>query len=173
MRCDEVPCGNRTRLSGVEGRCLSRSAKGTRSCGGRNRTCEMTFNRRPPDTNTGTTAITMSAWSDLNRRSPVPETGGFPNFPTHRKTKSTRRELNPHLRRGIAVRCRYITGAQKKTCRIVKDHIARKSEHREGFEPSSLHYGCRVVAAGPPVHFVLSIVLSQWDQKDLNLHSPG
>ena len=58
----------------------------------------------------------------MNRRSPVPETGGIPGFPTHRnhltstnQKKSTRRELNPHLRRGIAVRCRYITGAQGRT----------------------------------------------------------
>ena len=130
------------------------------SCGGRNRTCVMTFNRRPPDTNTGTTAIVQSAWSDLNRRSPVPETGGIPGFPTHRKLlnidkqKSTRRELNPHLRRGIAVRCRYITGAQGRT--ELSKIITRATEHWVRLELTLPHYGCGVVAAGPPVHNVKS-----------------
>ena len=77
-RSPRVPCGNRTRLSGLEDRCLRRSAKGTTSgrrgsrtlkahrstvfgtvavahrlalpysCGGRNRTCTRLLNREPP-----------------------------------------------------------------------------------------------------------------------------
>ena len=49
-----VPCGSWTRLSGLEDRCLCRSAKGTScfhfvsSCGGRNRTCDKAVNSRPP-----------------------------------------------------------------------------------------------------------------------------
>lgn len=52
MRCDEVPCGNRTRLSGVEDRCLSRSAKGTQSGRRGSRTLKASiarpFSRRLP-----------------------------------------------------------------------------------------------------------------------------
>jgi hypothetical protein len=77
-RSPRVPCGNRTRLAGLEDQCLRRSAKGTKrkeresnpqgsslgrfrdgcrrpsacpsvsSCGGRNRTCNRLLNREPP-----------------------------------------------------------------------------------------------------------------------------
>ena len=141
----------------------------------------MTFNRRPPVPTRAPPQESRpktgeSAWSDLNRRSPVPETGGIPGFPTHRKLpnidkqKSTRRELNPHLRRGIAVRCRYITGAQGRT--ELSKIITRATEHWVRLELTLPHYGCGVVAAGPPVHSY-SDLFQQWDQKDLNLHFPG
>ena len=37
----------------------------------------------------------------------------------------------------------------------------QRSEHRVGLEPTSPHYECGVLAAGPPVPFI------QWDQRDL------
>ena len=57
--------------------------------------------------------LKTSAWPDLNRRSPAPEAGGIPDFPTRRK-QSTQRESNPHVRHGKAVGCRYIMGAMNR-----------------------------------------------------------
>src|SRR5688572_13585271 len=71
-------------------------------------------------------------------------------LPTAYLKKSTRRELNPHLRRGIAVRCRYITGAHRRA-ELSKPACAQNSEHRARLELALPHYGCGVVAAGPPV----------------------
>ena len=60
-----------------------------RSCGGRNRTCELlsltvsvacTSYMLPPES-------IQSGRPDLNRRSPGPEAGGFPGFPTPRTMK--------------------------------------------------------------------------------------
>ena len=107
-----------------------------RSCGGRNRTCVRAVNSRlpvpardPPHHFTPPSA--ESAWSDSNRRSPGPEPGGLPSFPTRcvvhrgstgvdgvdspRELKSAQRELNPHIRHGKAVGYRYIMGADRIT----------------------------------------------------------
>jgi hypothetical protein len=85
-----VPCGSRTRLAGLEGRRLCRSAKGTcrvnASCGGRNRTCVGTVNSRLPVPARAPPQCRRmkSARSDLNRRSRAPEARGLPGFPTRR-----------------------------------------------------------------------------------------
>ena len=52
------------------------------SCGGRNRTCVRAVNSRLPVPARDSTAISQSGWPDSNRRSPAPEAGGFPGFPT-------------------------------------------------------------------------------------------
>ena len=70
-------------------------------------------------------------------------------------------ELNPHFRHGKAAGYRYIMGASNRWS------YCQRSEHRVGLEPTSPHYECGVLAAGPPVPFI------QWDQRDLNPHRPG
>ncbi len=87
---------------------------------------------------------------DSNRRSPAPKAGGLPGFPTPRVVQSSaQRESNPHVRHGEAVGYRYIMGTLHRH-RIVKES---EREHRVGLEPTSPHYGCGILAAGPPVHF--------------------
>ena len=159
-----VPCGNRTRLSSLEGWYLCRSAKGTfsflkaeavgleptipilrdtcfrgrpliqpddfpsSSCGDRNRTCVVTVNSRlpvpartPPQgfpvsvvgfeptfSCARGTRISMLSHTLIiaHRRWNFVVTTDRP-----RERKSTQRELNPHLRLGETVRCRYVMGA--------------------------------------------------------------
>ena len=86
--------------------------------------------------------LPKSAWSISNRRSPAPEAGGFPNFPTRRLNKSTQRESNPHVRHGKAVGCRYIMGAMN------PDRIVKEREHRVGLEPTLPRHECGILAAG-------------------------
>lgn len=140
---NQVPCGNRTRLACLEGRSLSRSAKGTntylRSCGGRNRTCDEALNRRPPVPTRAPPQWRGGRGQNTGNRRPWPS---LPVrcllFPVPFSPKSTRRELNPHLRRGIAVRCRYITGAQKRA-ELSKTVSREHSEHRARIELALPH----------------------------------
>ena len=83
-------------------------------CGGRNRTCDVTLNRRPP-VPTQAPPQSKSGRRDLNPRSRsrdharvVP--GGIPGFPTS-CSPERQRESNPHFRHGKAAGCRYIMGA--------------------------------------------------------------
>jgi hypothetical protein len=110
----------------------------------------MTINNRLP-VPTQAPPQSKSGRRDLNPRSRAPDDhrcaavpGGIPGFPTS-CSKSAQRELNPHFRHGKAVGCRYIMGANV-VCRIVKERNSQ--EHREGLEPSSLQYGCSILAAG-------------------------
>ena len=52
--------------------------------------------------------------------------------------KSAQRELNPRIRHGKAVGCRYIMGA----CFVVVSIVKEQTEHRAGLEPASPHYRC-------------------------------
>ena len=61
---------------------------------------------------------------------------------------SAQRESNPHFRHGKAAGYRYIMGDWLEA-ELSKTKV--RSEHREGLEPSSPHYGCGVLAAGRPV----------------------
>src|SRR5207245_2903153 len=63
----------------------------------------------------------------------------------HTLKRSAQPELNRRVLHGEQVGYRYIMGALQ-TNRIVKE-----PEHRAGVEPALPHYGCGVVAAGPPV----------------------
>ena len=112
-----------------------------RSCGGWSRTSNRLLNRELP-CHWATPQGVQSAWSDSNRRSPAPEAGGLPNFPTRRINNSTQRESNPHVRHGKAVGCRYIMGAKN------PDRIVKEQEHRVGLEPTLPHYECGILAAG-------------------------
>jgi hypothetical protein len=82
-RSNQVPCGNRTRLASLEGWHLCRSAKGTTSCGGRNRTCVGVINshlpvpaRVPPQN--------QSARLESNQHLRAPEARGLSISPTRR-----------------------------------------------------------------------------------------
>ena len=103
-----VSGGSRTRLSDAAGRCLGCSATDTVSKGGRSRTLlapALEAGRSPGSTpltisgrdrtrtcnhpvNSGPLhrlsykASNQSGWPDLNRRSPAPQAGGLPGFPT-------------------------------------------------------------------------------------------
>jgi hypothetical protein len=140
----------------------------SQGCGGRNRTCDVTLNRRPP-VPTRAPPQSKSGRRDLNPRSRAPEARGMPDFPTS-CNKSAQRELNPHFRPGKAAGCRYIMGANV-VCRIVKEPSLSHQEHREGLEPSSPDHRCAAVPANavssPLDHQCL---LFQWDQRDLNPH---
>ena len=117
----------------------------TLSCGGRNRTCVVAVNSRPP-VPARAPPHHQSGWLDSNQRSRAPdarapECQAFP----HPETKSAQRESNPHIRHGKAVGCRYIMGACC-VCQFVKDQ-----EHRVGVEPTSPPYECGVLATRRPV----------------------
>ena len=127
------------------------------SCGGRNRTCAVTLNRRPP-VPTQAPPQSKSGRRELNPRSRAPEARGIPGFPTSCSSQSAQRELNPHFRHGKAAGCRYIMGALK--CA----GLSKNQEHREGVEPTLPRYECGVLAAGRPVLVV------QWDQRGSNPH---
>src|SRR5262249_32350601 len=62
-----------------------------------------------------------------------------------RSPSSAQRESNPHIRPGEAVGYRYIMGT------ITVPGLPKNREHRVGLEPTLPHYGCGVLAAGPPV----------------------
>ena len=64
---------------------------------------------------------------------------------------SAQRESNPHFRHGKAAGYRYIMGAWLEA-ELSKTKV--RSEHREGLEPSSPHYGCGVLATRPPVQLL-------------------
>ncbi len=137
-RSPKVPCGNRTRLAGLEDRRLRRSAKGTRS--GRResrtlkahrsavfRTAAVAHRLALPFSSCGGRNRTCNRL--LNREPPyhsaTPQKsreGGlrthglrFPkpaDWPTFLPLdQSTQRELNPHVLHGEQAGCRYITGA--------------------------------------------------------------
>mgnify|MGYP000986185865 CR=1 FL=1 len=82
-------------------------------CGGRNRTCDVTLNRRPPvptqapphHANKVRTAGIQVGALVLPWRAPAPD------FPTSCFPQSAQRESNPHVRHGKATGCRYIMGA--------------------------------------------------------------
>jgi hypothetical protein len=75
------------------------------------------------------------------------------------RIQSAQRESNPHFRHGKATGCRYIMGAiwcaelskilpQRAISRTLHAvSTSETSEHREGLEPSSPHYGCGILAA--------------------------
>ncbi len=136
-------------------------------CGGRNRTCEGAVNSRlpvptqaPPQSRVGVVGFepTISGF----RRRRISRLSYTP-------IKSARRELNPHLRRGIAVRCRYITGAQKnKTCRLVKEHSSRAPGGSR-----TLVAALRVRSRGLWTTSASYLSVVQWDQRGSNPHSPG
>ena len=118
-RSPRVPCGSRTRLAGLEGRHLCRSAKGTMnsSCGGRNRTCVTAVNSRLP---VPTRAPPHQAVNEVGLK--VGVVGFEPTVSCSRSTRisrlsytplktSTQRESNPHFRPGEAAGCRYNMGA--------------------------------------------------------------
>ena len=120
------------------------------SCGGRNRTCDVTLNRRPP-VPTQAPPQAKSGRRDLNPRSRAPDDHAAHG--ARRRTrlsyvlpiKSAQRELNPRFRLGKAAGCHYIMGA------ICLGWIVKDQEHRAGLEPASPHYGCGILAAGRPV----------------------
>ena len=53
----------------------------------------------------------QSGWSDLNRRSPAPQAGGMPSFPTS-CFQSGKWESNPLLHHGKVTYCRYTIAAR-------------------------------------------------------------
>jgi hypothetical protein len=57
--------------------------------------------------------VFQSGWPDSNRRSPGPEPGGLPTFPTSRSSQSTQRESNPHVHLGKVAGFRYIMSARQ------------------------------------------------------------
>src|SRR5262249_44271835 len=108
-RSPKVPCGNRTHLAGLEDQCLRRLAKGTKAEGEGvepSRLIARPFSGRLPSPiglpfrkaaaagiEPAIVSLTGSRLTirphrkksgrwDLNPRFPVPETGGFPGFPT-------------------------------------------------------------------------------------------
>ena len=101
--------GSRTRLAGLEARNLCRSAKGTTSCGGRNRTCVGAVNSRLPVPARDPPQC-QSARLESNQHLRAPEARGLSVSPTRRKL-SAQRESNPLFRPGKAAGCRYIMGA--------------------------------------------------------------
>lgn len=90
-----------------------------------------------------------------NRRIPrlsyTPMLESAPHSCARSTSKSTRRELNPHFRRGMATGCRYITGAQIDVPNCQRTSIFKpqttnfRTEHRAGLEPTLPHYECGVV----------------------------
>ena len=146
-----------------------------RSCGDRNRTCVTTVNSRlpvpartppqcfavsvvgfeptvscPRSTRISRLSYTLlKKWIvDSERKLTISHL--LQLFPIHcplSTSSSTQRELNPHLRPGETVRCRYVMGASSPG-RVVKEQSA---EHRVGLEPTLPHYGCGVFAAKRPV----------------------
>ena len=77
------------------------------SCGGRNRTCNRLLNREPPyhwatPQEVRTVGFEPTLSGSRNRR-----IAGL----SYVLSKSTQRELNPHILRGKQAGCRYITGA--------------------------------------------------------------
>ncbi len=138
--CDQidrrVPCGSWTRLSGLEDRCLCRSAKGTLNV------CKAAVAGIEPATERLTAAhpyqhehhrngislspqgrkvgvagfeptISCSRRTRISKLSHTPITRRRRLLPQRSPTalKSTRRESNPHVRPGEAAGRRYITGA--------------------------------------------------------------
>ena len=224
-RTPRVPCGCRTRLSGVGGRCLAGSAKGTvastrcgdrtrvawleargpaaerpriltaegvgleptrliarprsrrvpsrqvglpfpqptRSTGGRNRTCELLLNREAHEPAHATPVcgeLSQSGRPDSNWRSPGPEPGGLPGFPTPRRLKCPA-GVEPALPPWQGGRLPLHHGHNCRR-RIVKE------EHRVGLEPTSPPYEGGILAAGRPV-----LRSTEWDQRGSNPHLPG
>lgn len=92
-----------------------------------------------------------------NRR--IPKLSHTPMFEcrcccAHSKSKSTRRELNPHFRRGMATGCRYITGAQNRRTELSKIVEPRTSNQIRAPGGTRTHVAAlrvRSRAAGPPV----------------------
>lgn len=127
------------------------------SCGGRNRTCEGALNRRLPVPTQAPPQCCQSSVVSRQLRSRHCFVPSQQRTTDHgRLTKKHPAGVEPAHPPWQGSRQPLHHGCQKETHRIVKDRSRETSGHREGVEPSFSHYGCDVVAAGPPVHFVLS-----------------
>jgi hypothetical protein len=193
----EVPCGSRTRLSGLEDRCLGRSAKGTftRRSGRRG--------SRTPKAHRSAAfeAAAITHWLALPCR--YHSTGGRNRTcdlllnreahgptrasPVHKSRWPDSNRRSPGPRPGGLARLSHtpkLPSAQRESNPhfrhgkavgsryIMGTHaetrvVKEDREHRVGLEPTSPHYGCGVLAAGLPVP------TSRWDPRDLNPHQPG
>ena len=186
-RSPRVPCGSRTRLSGLGSRCLDRSAKGTvRSRGGRrgSRTpkahrsavfetaaiaqlaCPSTESAPAAGIEPASSRLTagrsvparappesiQSGRPDSNRRSPGPEPGGLPGFPTPRPV-----EVPSGSRTRTSAMARRQAAATSWAHFTVTELSKRSRGHRVGLEPTPPHYGCGVLAAGRPVHATIRV----------------
>jgi hypothetical protein len=127
-----------------------RSSSPSVSCGGRNRTCDVTLNRRLP-VPTQAPPQSKSGRPDLNRGyrraawvARAPEARGIPGFPTSCwwRAPSGREERTSMARRQAAATSWALW---------LEADLAKNSEHREGVEPSSPLYGSGVLATRPPV----------------------
>ncbi len=146
---------------------LSACPSESSSSGGRNRTCVPPVNSRvlvparaPPESSRQTVgmagfepALSCSQGRRISQAFLHPESSRSPT--------SAQRESNPHVRHGEAVGYRYIMGT------IAVPELSKSREHRVGLEPTSPHYGCGVLAAGPPVP------ASEWDRRGSNPHRTG
>ncbi len=138
-RSPRVPCGNRTRLAGLEDRRLCRSAKGTSSGRRESRTLKahrsavfrtaavahrlaLPFRAAAAGIEPAIVSLTGSRLTIGLHRTKVRTVGFEPTLSGSRNRriprlsyvlmKSTQRELNPHVLHGEQAGCRYITGAK-------------------------------------------------------------
>ena len=118
------------------------------SCGGRNRTCVGRLTGACPYQHGPHRNMSQGA-SDLNQRSPVPEAGGIARLSQRRNQKHPA-GVEPALPPWQGSRLPLHHG------RLLRNRFncQRTTEHRVGLEPTLPHYGCGVLAAGRPVHFV-------------------
>ena len=89
----------------------------------------------------------QSGRPDSNRRSPAPEAGGLPGFPTPRVV-----QVPSGSRTRTSAMARRQAAATSWAHFTVTELSKNRREHRVGLEPTSPHYGCGVLAAGRPVH---------------------
>ena len=83
-----------------------------KGCGGRNRTCDVTLNRRPPvPTQAPPHRANSVRTAGIQAGAIVLPRAPAPGFPTSCFPQSAQRESNPHVRHGKATGCRYIMGA--------------------------------------------------------------
>jgi hypothetical protein len=192
--CARVPCGSRTHLASrpTFGRCPRLAplplGQGHVSGGRGSRTlkvCARLFSRQLPSpvglslqaaaagVEPAIVSLTGSCLTVRPHRNESVRVAGFePAISGFRRrrnarlshtliSKSTQRESNPHIHHGKAAGSRYIMGAKNRT------KLSRIEEHWVRLEPTSPHYGCGILAAGPPVP------ICQWDQRGSNPHRPG
>ena len=154
-------------------------------CGGRNRTCDVTLNRRPP-VPTQAPPQSKSGRRDLNpghhaQRGPVLPRPCCARCPAEYQAflrpalKDAQRESNPHFRHGKAAGCRRPTFGRCPHGRkrgVPNCQTTGAPDQRfasvPGLEPSSPHYGCGILATTNASRRCPDQCSLQWDQRDLN-----